>query len=347
MINKFSVSIIIANFNGENYLSTCLNSVLRSSYKNYELILVDDGSTDKSIEIIEGFLKKDKRIKLLRNAQNLGAAASRNKAIRVARGKYIVFLDNDTEVTRNWLSKIIEPLNKNSQIGGVQSLLLDFTNRDLIQTGGGLLIPHTGWLAPLYQWTKYRQMKDKITSKEIIAVSASLAVRKEIIDSISGFDEKEAIFTEDLDFCWRIWISGYKIILFPDSIAYHLSKSVEKRAGMNATYQKIYFNLAKNSFRSILKNYSFLNILRFLPASLAVNLGRGVLVLYARGQIAALSGSLQGLIWNIINIADTLKERSKIQKKRKVSDFFILKQIGEVGSLMDIYNKHFKQTKLI
>lgn len=347
MINKFSVSIIVANFNGENYLPTCLNSVLRSSYKNYELILVDDGSTDKSIEVIEGFLKKDKRIKMLRNAQNLGAAASRNKAIRIAKGKYIVFLDNDTEVTRNWLSKIIEPLDKDSQIGGVQSLLLDFTNRDLIQTGGGLLIPFTGWLAPLYQWTKYKEMKDKITSKEIIAVSASLAIRKEIVDSISGFDEKEGVYTEDLDFCWRIWISGYKIILFPDSVVYHLSKSVEKRAGMNATYQKIYFNLAKNSFRSILKNYSFLNILRFLPASLAVNLGRGLLVLYARGQIDALNGTLQGLIWNIVNIGDTLKERSKIQKQRKVSDAFILKHVGEFGSLMDIYNKHFRQTKLI
>lgn len=347
MINKFSVSIIIANFNGENYLPTCLNSILKSSYKNYELILVDDGSTDKSIEIIEGFLKKDKRVKLLRNAQNLGAAASRNKAIRIVQGKYIVFLDNDTEVTHNWLYKIIEPFGKDSQIGGVQSLLLDFTNRDLIQIGGGLLIPFTGWLAPLYQWAKYRQMKDKIASKKIIAVSASLAVRKEIVDLISGFDEKEAVYTEDLDFCWRIWIAGYKIILFPNSVVYHLSKSVEKRAGMNATYQKIYFNLAKNSFRSILKNYSFLNILKFLPASFAVNLGRGLLVLYVRGQKDALVGAAQGLIWNILNIVDTLKERSKIQQMRKVSDSYILQQVGERGSLMDIYNKHFRQTKLI
>ncbi len=347
MINKFSVSIIIANFNGENYLLTCLNSVIKSSYKNYELILVDDGSTDKSIEIIEEFLKKDKRVKLLKNAQNLGAAASRNKAIKIASGKYIVFLDNDTEVTRNWLNKIIEPLDKDPQIGGVQSLLLDFTNRDLIQTGGGLLIPFTGWMAPLYQWKKYREMKDKISSKEIIAVSASLAVRKEIIDLISGFDEKEAIYTEDIDFSWRIWILGYKIILFPDSVAYHLSKSVEKRAGMNATYQKIYFNLAKNSFRSILKNYSFLNILKFLPVSLAVNMGRGLLVLYVRGKKDALLGATQGLIWNILNIVDTLKERSKIQQMRKVSDSYILQQVGERGSLMDIYNKHFRQTKLI
>lgn len=347
MTNSFLVSIIVANFNGENFLPTCLNSVLKSSYKNYELILVDDGSTDKSIEIIKRFLKKDRRVKLLRSVQNLGAAASRNKAIKVALGKYIVFLDNDTEVTRDWLSKIIEPFDQDPQIGGVQSLLLDFTNRDLIQTGGGLLIPFTGWLAPLYQWTKYKQMKDKITPKEIIAVSASLAVRKEVVDLISGFDEKEAVYTEDLDFCWRIWISGYKIILFPDSIAYHLSKSVEKRAGMNATYQKIYFNLAKNSFRSILKNYGFLNILRFLPSSLAVNLGRGLLVLYVRGQIDALSGSIQGLIWNIVNIGDTLEERSKIQKQRKVSDSFILQHVGEKGSLMDIYNKHFRQTKLI
>lgn len=347
MTDGLLVSVIIANFNGESYLPTCLNSVLKNSYKNYELILVDDGSTDESVEIMKKYLKKDKRIKLLRNNQNLGAAASRNKAIKKAVGKYIVFLDNDTEVTRNWLKKIIEPLEKDSQIGGVQSLLLDFSSRDLIQTGGGLLIPYTGWLAPFYQGVKYEQIRNKITSKEIIAVSASLAVRKEVVNLISGFDEKEAVYTEDLDFCWRIWLAGYKIILFPDSIVYHLSKSVEKRAGMDATYQKIYFNLAKNSFRSILKNYNLLNVLKFLPSSLVVNLGRGLLVLYKRSQIDALSGSLKGIIWNILNISDTLKERSKIQRLRKVSDSFVLKHIGETGSLMDIYNKHFRQTKLI
>lgn len=347
MTNSLLVSVIIANFNGENYLPICLNSILKSTYKNYELILVDDSSSDKSIKVIEEFLKKDMRIKLLKNERNIGAAASRNKAIREARGKYIVFLDNDTEVTHNWLDKIIEPLDKDSQVGGVQSLLLDFTNRDLIQTGGGLLIPYTGWLAPLYQWTEYRKMKDKIVSREIIAVSASLAVRKEIVDLISGFDEKEAVFTEDLDFCWRIWISGYKIILNPDSIVYHLSKSVETRAGMNTTYQKIYFNLAKNSFRSILKNYSIKNIFKYLISSIAVNLGRGILVLFVRGQLAALSGAIEGLIWNLKNLDDTLKERSKIQKIRKVSDYYILQTIGESGSLMDIYDKHFRQTKLI
>lgn len=347
MNNKILVSIIIANFNGENYLTTCLNSVLKNSYKNYEIILIDDGSTDKSIDIISIYLKKNKQIRLLKNPKNLGAAASRNKAIKEARGGYIVFLDNDTEVTKDWLGKIIEPLEVDPKIGGVQSLLLDFNRRNLIQTGGGLLIPYTGWLAPFYQWSEYKQMKDEIISRNIIAVSASLAVRKEIVNLISGFDEKEAVFTEDLDFCWRVWLSGYKIILFPDSIVYHLSKSVEKRAGMNATYKKIYFNLAKNSFRSILKNYSFINVLKFLPASIIVNLGRGLLVLYVRGQADALIGAFQGFIWNIANIIDTLSERSKIQKLRKVSDSIILQQIGETGSLMDIYNKHFRQTKLI
>lgn len=346
-MNKYLASIIIANFNGENYLPKCLNSVIKSSVKNFELIVIDDGSTDKSLEIINQFIKKDQRIKLIKNKQNLGAAASRNKAIKEALGKYLVFLDNDTEVTTSWLEQIVSPLEKNKQIGGVQSLLLDFVNRKSIQIAGGLLIPYTGWIAPLYQGMNYQEMRDKITEKDILAVSAALAVRREVVKRIDGFDDKEAVFTEDLDFCWRIWIAGYKIILVPSSIAFHLSKSVEKRAGMNATYQKIYYHLAKNSFRSILKNYSWVNVFKYLTLSILVNLARGFLVLLKRKQSAALIGTMQGLMWNLTNISDTLKKRNFIQKIRHFSDSEILDYIGEKGSLMDIYNKYFQQTKLI
>src|SRR3989344_5151286 len=103
MTDKPLVSIIIANYNGEDYLGTCLKSVLLSSYKKFELLIVDDGSTDKSLEILDSFAKQDNRLKIFTNGKNLGAAASRNAALAKAKGEIILFLDNDTEGTVDWI----------------------------------------------------------------------------------------------------------------------------------------------------------------------------------------------------------------------------------------------------
>src|SRR5436190_1079119 len=116
MKNKPSVSIIIANYNGEKYLATCLLSVLRSSYSEREILVIDDGSTDKSIAILEKFSKGNVQVKLLRNKKNIGAAASRNKAVSFAKGDIIVFLDNDTEVDKDWLVEMIKVLSSSSKI---------------------------------------------------------------------------------------------------------------------------------------------------------------------------------------------------------------------------------------
>lgn len=346
MRNKL-VSIIIPNFNGEKYLDTCLFSILKSSYKNFEVILVDDGSTDKSLEIIEKFVERDKRFRLLRNKKNLGAAASRNKAVKTSRGEILVFLDNDTEVDKDWLKELINPLLKDKNIGAAQSLILDFERRDLIQMAGGLLMPQTGWLLPFFQWEKYLKVKNRLEEREIVAISASLAVRKDVFERIGGFDEKEAVYTEDLDFCWRVWIVGYRIVLAPRSIVYHWTKPIEKRAHMGATYEKIYFHLAKNSFRSIIKNYELKNLAKYLPISLLINLGRGFLVLLKRGNPAALTGTTKAIFWNIRSLRDTLKERAKVQKKRVFSDSEIMRRCFIQESFVKIYDKYFKHTRLL
>lgn len=335
------VTIVIANFNGEKYLEDCLNSVLKSSYKGFEVLLIDDGSTDKSIKIIKKFQKKDRRIRLLKNKKNLGAAASRNKAIKKVKGEIVVFLDNDTEVSKNWLGELIKPLLREEDIGGAQALLLDFENRDLIQMAGGLLIPHTGWLVPFHQWESYKKTKNILKEREIVAISAALAVKRKVLEKIGGFDELEAVVTEDLDLCWRIWIAGYRIVLAPKAIVYHWTKSVEQRAHMRVNYQKIYFHLAKNSFRSIIKNYELGNVIKYLPLSIAINLARGLFFVFTRGSLSALVGTVQGVLWNIILISDTLREREKLQNMRNFTNNHLSKRMMVQDPLFSIYRKYY------
>ena len=96
---KDLISIIIPVYNVENYLHVCLNSVLKQTYQDFEIICIDDASTDSSLEILKYFEKKDSRIKVLKNDSNKGQGYSRNRGLELAQGKYISFLDGD-----DWLS---------------------------------------------------------------------------------------------------------------------------------------------------------------------------------------------------------------------------------------------------
>lgn len=345
MIKNELVSIIIANFNGLKYLNTCIKSVLRSDYSNFELIIIDDGSTDDSVKIINKYLKKDKRIFLYKNTRNIGAAASRNVAIKKAKGEMIVFLDNDTEVHPYWINGMMETFKKDENIGAVQSMLLDFKKRDLIQMAGGVLIPHTTWLLPYYQWNSYRKLKNDLKERDIIAISAALAVKKKVLDKVEGFDDLEAVTTEDLDFCWRIWITGYKIKLSPKSVVYHYTKKIEDREYIG-NLEKIYFHLAKNSFRSMLKNYECKNFIRFLFSSLIINFGRGFAYIVIRKDFSALRGSCKALFWFIRNINKTILERKKVSMIRKYSDRTLSDYIFSKKSFISIFNEYFKKSVL-
>jgi GT2 family glycosyltransferase len=336
-----SISIIVPNFNGEKFLEKCLKSVLSSNYSDLEVLFVDDASTDASIKIVESF--RQPHLRIIRNSQRIGAAACRNRAIKEARGEYIVFLDNDTEVKPDWLAEIVEVFQSDSSIGGVQCKLMDFSDRERIQAAGLYLIPHTLWGIARGQGEKNGEKWNKI--EDVAAISAALVVKQEVLDKVGGFDEKLAIYTEDLDFSLRVWLAGYRIVLAPHSIVYHWAKPVEMRKSMGASKREIYFHLCKNSLRSIIKNYQIGNMLKYLFYSAIVNVGRGFFVLFRKGDLSALIGTTKGIFWNIINIRDTLKRRRKVQVARKVSDEFVMQKIMVKESLFDIYRKYFSGEK--
>src|SRR3989344_706053 len=324
-----SASVIIANYNGESFLSKCLKSVLATNYTNFEVIVCDDGSSDRSIEIVKEFGKTDKRLKLLRNKKNLGAAGTRNKAYAIAKNDIIVFLDNDTVVTRNWLRELVAPFSEDATVGGVQALLLDMKDKSLVQQAGAILMRQTGWSVPLHQWETYSKVKKKIKTRPIVGVSGALAVRRDVFVENLGFDEKEAVYTEDIDFSWRLWILGYKVLLSPTSHVYHFAKKVDERKRMNVNYYKIYFHLAKNSFRSILKNYETGNAIKYLAISVTVNIVRAVMVAIRRGDLSALMATFGALGWSVANLEDILKKRKYIQKTRVFSDKHIMDTVFE------------------
>lgn len=341
------ISIVIANYNGENYLKTCLTSLPESSITNYEIIVIDNNSTDSSIKIINEFKRKDSRIKLLRNKMNIGVPASRNIAISYCKGEIVILLDNDTEVKKNSIEQLIKPLMDDKSIGAAQALLIDFENRSLVQMAGGHLIPQAIWLMGFFERRKYNEVKSKLRETNIIAISAALAVKKEVLERIGGYDPMLQNYTDDLDFSWRIWIAGFKVVLAHEAIVYHYTKSIAKRANIGANKFDIYFHLAKNSFRSIFKNYETKNVIKYLPISLFVNLARAILVLLRRRDLSALLATLYGIWWIFKYLPDSIRSRINTQRTRKFSDKFIMEKVFVKGSLLDIYDRNYRSSKLL
>ncbi len=335
--NSPFISIIIANRNGEKYLKTCITSVLKSSTKNYEILFIDNRSTDSSIEIINEFARKDSRIRILINEANKGVPFSRNRAIKEAKGDILVFLDNDTKVDKDWLGGIIQTFSADRTIGALQCKIFDFKKTDLIQEIGMKLYPYTGFGTTLGRGEKDHGQFDNPV--EIIALGAALAVKKDVARRVGGFDLKLMHTTDDLDFSWRIWISGYRVMLSPNSRIYHYTKE-------HGHDYRMYFHLSKNSLRMITKNYESPNVIKFLPFSLTFNIIGAISVLLLRGSIAGISGVALGIAWYIYTLPDTLRERSKVQKLRRSKDKEIFDKIMVSTNIFSILKIYFSGRKI-
>lgn len=333
-INKFS--IIIANYNGEEYLWNCLSSVFASNYPKFEVIIVEDGSTDGSMEIIQKFQKKYKMV-LIQNKKNLGLVANRNKAIKRAKGDILVFLDNDTEVDKNWIRSLNDVFSKDETVGAAQCKMFDFHKRKILQQVGMKLVPYTGFGMTLGRGEKDHGQYD--LPMEIISLGAALAVRRQVVKKIQGFDQKLFHYTDDLDFSWRVWIAGFRIVLAPKAKVYHYIK-IHK-----PTY-KLYFHLCKNSIRMIVKNYELINVLKFLPLSFVFSFVGGIYVLVSRRSFAGVFGVLIGVVWSIINFGDNLRQRVKVQEMRRLSDFELSKKIMVSEDIFSFYKRYFRGAKI-
>ncbi len=303
------VSIIIVNFNGKQLLSDCLNSVLENHYKNYEIILVDNNSTDGSIELIsENF----PFVKIIKLSDNHGFSYPNNLAAKKAKGEFLLFLNNDTTITKDSISELINILKNNDSIGICQSLLLR-PNGEIDSSGDFLHV-----LGLPYCSTQKIVEPRKILS----ARGAALFSRRDLFQKLGGFNEKFFATFEDVDLCWRSWIYGKEVQVIPNSIVYHKGSE---------TIKKIETKIESHSFN----NFLLLNILnlesnkipRFifsLPKILFVNKKSDSL---RNMKPASLKQIIFGFVWILKNLPYIQKTRKTINSKRTIST----NQLMELG----------------
>ncbi|NLW32992.1 MAG: glycosyltransferase family 2 protein [Fibrobacter sp.] len=217
------VSVIILNWNGKNHIVECLSSVTASTYSNLEIIVVDNNSTDNSLDLIQGF----KNISLIRNPHNIGFCAGNNKGFAYAKGKYIVTLNNDTAVNPHWLEKPVELLERDNSIGIISCRQMDYFNHNKINGLFHYADKHLSFSS--FGFGELIQDKHLKSGLVIGANGASSIFRKTLINSIGGFDERFFAYHEDCDISMRAFLSGWKCLYVPEAVIFHKEGSSLKK----------------------------------------------------------------------------------------------------------------------
>ena len=213
------VSIIIPNYNGQKYLGDCIDSLhqLDIPHENYEIIVVDNASSDNSVEFI---CSKYPDVVLIQASKNLGFASGCNLGIKNSSGEYIVLLNNDTVVDKNWLKELVAVAGCDEEVAIAGSKLLFKDDPRKIQNATTFLTDRgDGGDVGTYQPDEGQYD----STREVMAVcGASMLIRRTLIEEIGPLDEDFFAYYEELDLCYRARLYGKKIIFAPKSIVYHV-----------------------------------------------------------------------------------------------------------------------------
>ncbi|HEY6503128.1 MAG TPA: glycosyltransferase family 2 protein [Chitinophagaceae bacterium] len=232
------IAVVLLNWNGKHFLQQFLPSVLASTYSRYELIIVDNGSSDGSVKFIETYYPA---IRIIRFDENLGFAKGYNEALKQVDADYYVLLNSDVEVTKTWLEPMVQLLESDLSIAACQPKLLSYNNKKLFEYAGAA----GGWLDKYgYPFAKGRifdiceEDHGQYDQSEPIfwASGAALFIRAKVFHDVKGFDEYFFAHQEEIDLCWRIQLAGHKIYSCPSSVIYHVGGGTLPRGNTKKTY---------------------------------------------------------------------------------------------------------------
>lgn len=245
------VSIIILNWNGKEHIGECLSSVLASNYPTFEIIVVDNASTDGSIDII----KQTEKVILIQNQCNAGFAAGNNIGFSAAKGKYVVTLNNDTTVEPDWLNEPVRRFENEEKTGLISCRQMDYYKRELIN--GLYHYPDEKLLFRSKGFGEKLNHEHLKAGYVISANGASSIFRKEMLDSIGGFDERFFAYHEDCDIGMRAFLAGWNCLYVPEAVIYHKEGASFKKKNNTFNY---YFH--RNRFWFLYKFFPVSSLLR-------------------------------------------------------------------------------------
>ncbi len=311
------VSIIILNWNQPEFTINCVKGVLKQDYNDFEILLVDNGSDDNSLEIFEEEFSENKKIRILESGKNLGYAGGNNFGVKNSEGDYIVILNNDTLVEEKWLSELIKGLESEENIGAVSSLEIregiaediNFEKEGITNTLLGYQIKYP-----------YKKPLEKTNIVDLLPIDGCSFIYKKGIVELP-FDSEYFIYAEDIYLAWLLNIRGHQNKLALNSIVHHLHNITKKSGDRKLNNYFVYLG-ERNRLLNILLFYELKNLLRVLPLTF---LGVIILNLYEPQKIPY---RLKSYLWLLSHPDKIITKRNYIQGKRKVPDDEIIRRMS-------------------
>ena len=307
------VAIIILNWNGKHYTIECIESLKKIIYPNYEIVLVDNGSKDNSVEC---FKDRYPDIKIIINKKNLGFAEGNNIAIKaILKNKYVKYLallNNDTKVEPYWLEELISVAETDKKIGACQSKILSMSAPGMLDAVGISISKNGGAIQEGY---KTRDVGQYEQVREIFgACAGAVLYRREMLNKIGLFDEDFFAYYEDVDIAFRARLAEWKCAYVPKSIVYHAHSGTLG----NKSSLKLYF-LTRNEYYYKIKNLPTSILIRFFIVRPIVFILR-ILRFIRKKEFKLINLYLRGNFDAIKNTSKMLRKRKMIQTAKLIQN---------------------------
>lgn len=225
------VSLVVLTWNGKAYLEKCLQSLMSLRYPNYEVIVVDNGSSDGSPNMVKRNFQK---VKLIVNKRNLGFAKGNNIGIKASSGDLIVLLNNDVVADPFWLSELVKTVFHSPNIGMASGIVLQSKPSDVIWSAGMKIDAFTGFAWRIGYGEKFKQLK-KVEDIDYFS-GCALLVKKEVITKIGLLDEGYFFYGEDADWNFCARRAGFDCQFAPLAIVWHEGSATRKRIPREGYY---------------------------------------------------------------------------------------------------------------
>lgn len=298
-----TLAIVILNYNGKGYLEKFLPNVIEHS-KGHEIIVADNCSTDDSVAFMK---EKHPDIQLIELKENGGFAKGYNQALAQVKSDFYLLLNSDIEVTENWCEKLLETL-QDETVAGVQPKVLAYDNKSHFEhagASGGFLdrdyFPYCR--GRIFEITEEDTGQYQEPTEVFWATGASLLIRSKVFHEVGGFDEDFFAHMEEIDLCWRAKRRGWKFMVNPEAVVYHVGGGTLSYASPFKTYLNF-----RNSLFMLIKNHEGPLFIKWLVRMCLDGVaGARFLVLGETKQLKAL--------WEAHR--DMYKKLGKMLKKRK------------------------------
>ena len=330
---KVKIAVVILNWNGVSWLEKFLENTIRNS-QEATIYIIDNNSTDNSIQYIKNNFHQ---VKVIQLEKNYGYAKGYNLGLNQITADYYILLNSDIEVSKNWISPIIELMKSDNSISACQPKILDFRNKNKFEYAGasGGMIDFLGY--PFCRGRIFDDIEEDLNQyddkKEIFwASGACLFIKSNHFKKVNGFDSDFFAHQEEIDLCWRLKNIGYKIMVEPKSVVYHVGGGTLNHTSPYKTYLNF-----RNNLYMLFKNLPLQSLFIIIFLRLILDAVAAISFLSKQNGYIHTYNIIKAHFSFYFNLTNLWKKRIGMKQKTVL--------LGKVGYSIIIQNKLFKKDR--